>query len=153
MNGSNNNIKQDKKSAKNISKLAGINCSEVSERKSSHRRFSAAYKLDILARADACKGIRGELGRLLRSEGLYSTMLIEWRRARDNGILTALSPQKRGVKLKEINPLKSRVLTLEREKLELEKRLEISQKIIEAQKKIAEIFTTISLSQSNEKLS
>jgi hypothetical protein len=133
--------------------MIAISSSEVTELKLHHHRFSAAYKLDILARADACKGMRGELGRLLRSEGLYSTMLIEWRRARDNGILTALAPQKRGVKLKEINPLKNRVATLERDKLELEKRLEISQKIIEAQKKIAEIFTTISLNQSNEKLS
>jgi hypothetical protein len=52
------------------------------------RRFSAQYKLDVLRRVDACGP--GGVGALLRAEGLYSSHLTEWRRARDAGALTAL---------------------------------------------------------------
>jgi transposase len=140
------------KTNKNINKSNYDNQDpEVKKSPRPHRRYSASYKLKILEMADACKSERGGVGRLLRTEGLYSNMLSEWRKARDNGMLTALSPKRRGVKPKEINPLESRVIALERSKLELEKRLEISQKIIEAQKKIAEIFTSVNPSQCNEK--
>ena len=53
------------------------------------RRFSAQYKLEILREADACTR-PGEIGELLRREGLYSSLLTEWRRARDSGALQAL---------------------------------------------------------------
>ena len=119
----------------------------------SKRRHTAAYKLRILDAADACQGTRGGIGRLLRSEGLYSGTLGEWRKAREAGILTGLSPQKRGVKPKGVNPFADKIRELEQDKIELEKRLEISQKIIEAQKKIAEIFTSLSQAQSNGKKS
>ena len=59
------------------------------------RRFSAEYKLRIVREADACSR-SGEVGELLRREGLYSSLLTEWRRARDSGALEALAPRRRG---------------------------------------------------------
>ncbi len=59
------------------------------------RRFSAEYKLRIVREADACSR-PGEIGALLRREGLYSSLLTEWRRARDSGALEALAPKRRG---------------------------------------------------------
>lgn len=60
--------------------------------KARRRRFSAAYKLRILKEADACTG-KGEVGALLRREGLYSSHLSTWRRARDQGELEGLRPR------------------------------------------------------------
>ncbi len=59
------------------------------------RRFSAEYKLKVVREADACSR-PGEIGALLRREGLYSSLLTEWRRARDSGALVALAPKRRG---------------------------------------------------------
>jgi transposase-like protein len=59
------------------------------------RRFSAEYKLRIVREAEACSR-SGEVGELLRREGLYSSLLTEWRRARDSGALDALEPRRRG---------------------------------------------------------
>src|SRR4051794_22704166 len=59
------------------------------------RRFSAEYKLRIVREADACSR-PGEIGALLRREGLYSSLLTEWRRARDSGALVGLAPRGRG---------------------------------------------------------
>jgi transposase-like protein len=61
------------------------------------RQFSAQYKLQILTEADQCSQ-RGEIGALLRREGLYSSHLTTWRKQRDQGQLQGLAPQKRGRK-------------------------------------------------------
>ena len=71
--------------------------------KAKRRKFTAAYKLRVLAEADGCTGL-GEIGRLLRREGLYSSHLSDWRRARQRGSLRALAPKKRGRKPRERNP-------------------------------------------------
>src|SRR5262245_24081893 len=60
---------------------------EVAER-AARRRFTAEYKLSVLRQADACAGT-GELGALLRREGLYSSHLTTWRRQREQGSLAA----------------------------------------------------------------
>jgi len=73
------------------------------------RRFTAAYKLDILRTADACTR-PGELGALLRREGLYSSHLVTWRRQREHG----LTPKTRGRKKTAVDP---RVKKLEQENL------------------------------------
>jgi transposase-like protein len=103
------------------------------------RRFTTAYKLDILRRADACSR-PGELGALLRREGLYSSHLVTWRRQREHG----LTPKRRGRKPTSSDP---RVKTLEREKAalatanrRLERRLERAETIIAFQKKVAELL-------------
>ena len=87
---------------------------EVVEKKA-RRRFTAQYKLRILEEADACTA-SGQIGGLLRREGLYFSNLTTWRRQRDEGQLRALSPKKRGRKQKPKNPLAERVAQLERER-------------------------------------
>src|SRR2546428_9561481 len=67
---------------------------EVGER-AARRRFTAEYKLQVLREADRCAGV-GELGALLRREGLYSSHLTTWRRQREHGALAALAPKKPG---------------------------------------------------------
>jgi len=68
------------------------------------RTYTAEYKQHILEEAEAAAATRGGLGALLRREGLYSSLLADWRRERAKGILEALTPQKRGPKSKR-NPL------------------------------------------------
>ena len=111
---------------------------EVSEKKP-RRKFTAKYKLRILAEADACIE-QGQLGALLRREGLYSSNLTTWRRQRKHGLLRAMAPKKCGRKKKEKNPLAHRVAKLERENRRLQQKLKQAELIIEAQKKMSEIL-------------
>ena len=96
------------------------------------RRFTTAYKLDILRRADACHR-PGELGALLRKEGLYSSHLVTWRRQRERG----LAPKKRGRKVRPVDP---KVKQLEHENRRLTRRLQRAETIIAYQKKVAELL-------------
>src|ERR1700674_1591511 len=68
--------------------------------KPKRRTYTAEYKLGILQEAEAAAVTRGGIGSLLRREGLYSSLLATWRRERANGILEALTPQRRGPKSK-----------------------------------------------------
>ena len=111
---------------------------EVQEKKS-RRNFTAKYKLEILERADACAH-PGELGVLLRREGLYSSNLTTWRRQREQGLLDAMSPRKRGRKKAEKNPLAREVARLQRENENLKSKLRKAEIIIDVQKKISEIL-------------
>jgi len=105
---------------------------EVAE-KPKRRRFSAEYRLRIVREADACKE-PGEIGALLRREGLYSSLLTAWRRQRDAGALEGLRSKKRGPKAKATDP---RVKRLERENARLKRKLEQAETIIDIQKKVA----------------
>ncbi|MEW6141470.1 MAG: hypothetical protein AB1733_24880, partial [Thermodesulfobacteriota bacterium] len=69
--------------------------------KPTRRVFTAQYKLDILRRAELCK-TPGELGALLRREGLYHSNLKTWRHQRDEGLLQNLQPKKRGPKVQPV---------------------------------------------------
>ena len=111
---------------------------EVPEKKP-RRRFTAKYKLRILDQADACTQ-PGQIGALLRREGLYSSNLTTWRKQRDQGILQAMKPKKRGRKRKQKNPLANRVAQLEKENRRLQDKLKKAETIIEVQKKISEIL-------------
>ena len=111
---------------------------EVSEKKR-RRKFTAKYKLNILSEADLCVAL-GQLGALLRREGLYSSHLTTWRRQREEGLLDALSPKKRGRKKKPKNPLTDRVARLEKDNRRLQQKLKQAELIIEAQKKMSEIL-------------
>ena len=108
---------------------------EVPE-KAQRRRFSIAYKLRILGEADHCSQ-PGEIGALLRREGLYSSQLTTWRKQRQEGTLSVLSPRKRGRKPVPENSLTGRVTELERENVHLRQKLTQFQTIIEIQKKIS----------------
>ena len=103
------------------------------------RKFTTAYKLRILNEADQCSE-PGQLGVLLRQEGLYSSNLTTWRRQREEGILQGISPKKRGRKKKALNPLAKRVAQLEKENRRLQQKLKRAEIIIDAQKKISEIL-------------
>jgi transposase-like protein len=99
------------------------------------RKFTAEYKLKILAEADRCTE-HGQIGALLRREGLYSSHLSEWRRKRTEGTLVSLSPKKRGPK-PEKNPLVGEVARLEREADRLQRKLVRAETIIDVQKKVS----------------
>lgn len=101
--------------------------------KAKRRTFSSAYKLRILEEADACNK-PGEIGALLRREGLYSSLLSDWRRQREAGSLAGLSPKKRG--RKSTGDMR-RIAELERENERLRRQLEQAETIIGVQKKLA----------------
>jgi len=124
-----------------LESAAAVPDPEVSE-KAVRRRFTAKYKRRILQEADLCKE-PGQIGALLRREGLYSSHLSTWRRQAEEGTLEALSPKKRGPKEKKADPLLRRVAELEKEKRKLEHKLRQAELIIAAQKKIAEIFPDV----------
>ena len=111
---------------------------EVAEKKT-RRKFTAAYKLRMLNEAEQCLQ-PGEIGALLRREGLYSSHLTTWRRQREEGALQALNPRKRGRKGKPKDPSAERITQLEKENQRLKSRLRKAEIIIEAQKKISEIL-------------
>ena len=96
------------------------------------RRFTTAYKLEILRKADACRR-PGELGALLRREGLYSSHLVTWRRQRAQG----LTPKTRGRKPKVTN---ARLKKLEHENRRLTRQLQKAEALLEFQKKISELL-------------
>lgn len=103
------------------------------------RRFAAEYKLRILEEAEQCTE-PGEIGALLRREGLYSSYLSRWRRAREQGSLNALRPQKRGRKPSADPKLTKEVVDLRRENERLQKKLETAETIIEVQKKLSQLL-------------
>jgi transposase-like protein len=104
--------------------------------KAKRKRFTAVEKLRILREVDACQG-SGEVGALLRREGIYSSYLTTWRRQREAGQLDGLAPRKRGPKP---DPQAIELAKLRREKARLQDRLERAEFIIDFQKKVAQMF-------------
>jgi transposase-like protein len=103
--------------------------------KARRRFFTAAEKLRIVETADTLG--RGEIGALLRREGLYSSLLTDWRRLRAAGQLSGEPAVKRGPKP---NPQAAELKRQQQEIARLQKRLAQAEAIIAAQKKIAELF-------------
>lgn len=104
------------------------------EAKPMRRRFTAEYKLRILREVERAKA-PGEVGAILRREGLYSSHLTHWRQERDRVAKAELAARKRGPKRRVEDP---RIKQLEREKARLERRLRQAEFIIEFQKKLCE---------------
>lgn len=100
------------------------------------RRFSADYKLTIVREADACTE-PGEIGALLRREGLYSSHLVAWRRQRDQGALAALG-KRRGPKA--ASPLERENVALRGQNERLKGKLRQAERIIEIQGKVSELM-------------
>ena len=103
------------------------------------RQFTAEYKLRILKEADNCTE-PGQVGALLRREGLYSSHLTTWRRQRAKGQFEGLSPKKRGRKSPEQNTLAKELAALQRENEQLKVRLEQAEMIIDVQKKLSHLL-------------
>jgi len=104
--------------------------------KPERRQFSAEYKRRILEEADACTEA-GQIGALLRREGLYSSNLVHWRWHRAEGALKGLSPKKRGPKP---DPLADENAALRRRIERLEADLKRAETIIEVQKKLSDLL-------------
>jgi transposase len=104
--------------------------------KPQRRRFTAEYRLRILKQADACKK-SGELGALLRREGLYSSHLTHWRRQREQDARRGMRGRRRGPAPKSVDP---RVKQLEAANRRLQRKLQRAETIITLQKTVAEIL-------------
>ena len=105
-------------------------------KKAKRRHYTGEYKLRILREVDTCQA-SGEIGALLRREGLYSSHLTIWRRQRERGELDGLSPQKRGPKA---DPQEAELGRLQRENERLRQRLMKAELIIEVQKKVSQML-------------
>jgi transposase len=117
---------------------------EVPER-ARRRTFTAAYKQEILAAYDAAPS--GEKGAILRREGLYSSLITEWRRARDAGALAGLK-QPRG--RPAADPRDAQIARLTREKAKLEQELATSRFVVEVQAKLGALLEKLSESADSE---
>jgi transposase len=99
------------------------------------RQFTSADKIRILEAADHCTQ-PGEIGALLRKEGIYSSHLSTWRRQRAADERAALAPQKRGRKADSTQTEDRRVLQLTQENDRLRRKLAQANAIIDVQKKL-----------------
>ncbi len=119
--------------------------------KAKRRQFTAEYKLRIVRETDACTE-PGQIGSLLRREGLYSSYLSTWRRQREEGQLQALSSKKRGRKGQD--PSAEELAQLQRENERLRARLEQAEIIIDVQKKLSKLLgLTMDKTESDENAS
>jgi transposase-like protein len=121
-------IEENKETAK------GTNTEVVAKAK--RRKYTAEYKLRILHEAEACKG-HGEVGALLRQEGLYSSLLGKWRQQREAGSLAGLAAQRRGPKVDE---QAQELAHLQRENNRLREKLKQAELIMDVQKKVAQML-------------
>ncbi len=111
---------------------------EVPER-ARRRRFTAQYKLDVLAAYDAAA--QGEKGAILRREGLYSSHIVEWRRARDSGALAGLGrPRGRPA----ADPRDAQISRLQKENQQLGQELARARFVVEVQAKLQALLETLS---------
>lgn len=117
---------------------AGVPPTEV-EPRAQRRTFTAEYKRRILREADRCTR-PGELGALVRREGLYFSHIRDWRRARERGELEGLSPKKRGPTPVPPDPRDKKIAEQEREIVRLTKRAERAEALVELQKKVAALL-------------
>jgi transposase len=112
---------------------------EVTE-KAKRRRFTAEYKKKILSEADRCTQ-SGEIGALLRREGLYSSHLTTWRQVvRERGELHGLDPRKRGPQARPRDQRDDKIIELERRATKLQAELDRAHAVIDIQKKVSELL-------------
>jgi transposase-like protein len=111
--------------------------SEVLE-KANRRSFSADYKQRILAEADACTE-PGDVGTLLRREGLYASHLHKWRKERDQAVRDGLS-KARGQKARDAVAMAEENARLHKENQRLQAKLAQALTIIDVQKKLSALL-------------
>ena len=106
--------------------------------KAQRRRFSAEYKRRIVKEAERC--LRpGEIGALLRREGLYASALTAWRAARERGALAGLTPKRRGPRARRGDPRERKIAAQEREIVQWKARAQRAEALVEIQKKFSEL--------------
>ncbi len=121
-----------------MSSMAGRPETQVTE-KAKRRKYTAEFKARILREAEACTK-PGELGALLRREGLYSSHVSVWRAQAMRAQLEGLGPKKRGPKPKEVDARDKKIAQLERELGKATKRAERAEALVELQKKVAQLM-------------
>lgn len=104
--------------------------------KPKRRQHTAEYKLRILRELDGCTR-KGEVGAILRREGLYSSLISKWREQREQGSLDGLGGQRRGPK---VDPNAVELARLQHENKRLKEKLERAELIIDVQKKVARLI-------------
>lgn len=104
--------------------------------KAKRRRYTIEYKLRILRETEACQG-SGEIGTLLRREGLYSSLLSKWRQQEERGNLAGISAQRRGPKMDE---QAGELVRLQRENRRLQAKLIEAELILDVQKKVSQML-------------
>jgi transposase-like protein len=114
--------------------------------KANRRQHSAEYKLRILRELDECAG-KGQVGAILRREGLYSSLISKWREQREQGSLNGLGGQRRGPK---VDPNAAELARLRRENKRLKEQLERAELIIDVQKKVARLVGETPLQPNEE---
>ena len=107
--------------------------------KAKRRRFTLEYKRRVLREADRCRK-PGELGALLRREGLYSSHLSVWRAAREQGKLGGQGTRKRGPEAKPADPREQKIAEQAREIARWQKRAERAEALVEVQKKLSALL-------------
>jgi transposase-like protein len=127
-----------------MSKVMNLGSGEVELSRPRRRRFSASYKLKVLAEVDACS-LPGQISALLRREGLYSSHLTNWRHQRDAGVLSALRPTNPGPKPKPKDPHEAKNKELEKENRVLKRKLKRAEWLLEIAKKGAELMEKMTL--------
>ena len=106
--------------------------------KAQRRRFTTEYKLRILKEAD--RTLRpGEIGALLRREGLYASALTAWRAARRRVELAGWASRKRGPKAKRLDSRDRKIAVQEREIAQWKARAQRAEALVEIQKKFSEM--------------
>ena len=134
-------LKAPERGSESVTEPVGANADPEVSDKAARRQFSAKYKLRILKEAEACSR-PGELGALLRREGIYSSYLNQWRRQREQGDLGGLNGQSRGRRATPRETLKQENQRLRRENQRLARRLKNAETIIDIQKKASELLGT-----------
>ena len=122
-----------------MSKVLKLGNGEVELSRPKRRKYSAEYKLRILAEVEACS-LSGQVAALLRREGLYSSHLTYWWKQRGAGTLSVLEPIKPGPKPKPQNLDEARAKVLEKENRVLKRKLKRAELLLEIQKKASELM-------------
>jgi transposase len=118
---------------------------EVPERSLGRRQFSAKYKAKVLAEYDTLP--RSARGALLRREGLYSSLIVNWRRQRDQGAVAALA---RPAGRQKADPRDREIVRLQREVDRLGNELDKSRQVVEIQKKLSALLEQLATDSTAE---
>ena len=112
-----------------------------------HRSYAPKYKLSVLAEIDAAE-TRGQVGEIMRREGLYSSLISEWRKQRERGALEAMSGRRPG---RKSDPVAAEITRLRQRVVQLEAELATASELIEAQGKVSALLQQISRSSAEQK--